>query len=90
MARGDAEAGSNVDLVAELDPTARIGMFTLAGLEQRLAQIVSRPVDLPPEPVEKPRLRASIERDRVRVFWSTSSFVVPLPRGLIVRTAWVQ
>lgn len=68
VARGDAEAGSDVDLVAELDPTARIGMFALAGLEQRLAEIVSRPVDLLPEPVEKPRLHASIERDRVRVF----------------------
>jgi len=27
VARGDAEAGSNVDLAAELDPEAHIGLF---------------------------------------------------------------
>ena len=68
VARGDAEAGSDVDLLAELDPEARIGLFGLSALERRLAELVGRPVDLLPEPVEKPRLRANIERDRIRAF----------------------
>lgn len=68
VARGDAGADSDVDLAAELDPAARIGLFALAALERRLAEIVGRPVDLLPEPVEKPRLRANIERDRIRAF----------------------
>lgn len=68
VARGDAEAGSDVDLVAELDPEARIGLFALGALERRLTELVGRPVDLLPEPVERPRLRANIDRDRRHAF----------------------
>lgn len=68
VARGDAEAGSDVDLAAELDPAARISLFDLVGLERWIGDLLGRPVDLLPEPVEKPRLRANIERDRVRAF----------------------
>jgi uncharacterized protein len=68
VARGDAEADSDVDLAAELDPDAGIGLFALGALERRLAALVGRRVDLLPEPVEKPRLRANIDRDRRRAF----------------------
>lgn len=68
VARGDDQADSDVDLAAELDPAARIGLFALAGLERRLGALLGRKVDLLPEPVEKPRLRANIERDRRRAF----------------------
>ncbi len=64
LARGDATADSDVDLVAELDPDAGIGLFALGGLERRLGEIVGRRVELLPEPVEKATLRANIERDR--------------------------
>ena len=67
-ARGEAEASSDIDLAAELDPEARIGLFALGALERRLAELVGRKVDLLPEPVEKPRLLAHIERDRRRAF----------------------
>jgi predicted nucleotidyltransferase len=68
VARGEAEASSDIDLAAELDPEARIGMFALGALERRLAELVGRKVDLLPEPVDKPRLRANINRDRRRAF----------------------
>jgi predicted nucleotidyltransferase len=68
VARGDAEADSDVDLAAELDPDAGIGLFALGALERRLAELVGRKVDLLPEPVEKPRPRANIDRDRRRAF----------------------
>jgi predicted nucleotidyltransferase len=68
VARGDAEANSDIDLAAELDPEAGIGLFALAALERRLAELLGRKVDLLPEPVEKLRLRANIERDRRRAF----------------------
>jgi predicted nucleotidyltransferase len=68
VARGDAEDESDVDLAAELDPDAGIGLFALGALERRLANLVGRKVDLLPEPVEKPRLRTNIERDRRRAF----------------------
>ena len=68
VARGDARADSDVDLLVDLDPEARIGLFALGALERRLAELVGRPVELLPEPVEKPRLKAKIERDRRLAF----------------------
>ena len=68
VGRGDAGPGSDVDLAVELEPAARIGLIGLVALERRLAGLLDRPVDLLPEPVEKARLRASIERDRRLAF----------------------
>lgn len=68
VARGDAEAGSDIDLAAVFDPKARMDLFRLVALERRIAELLGRRVDLLPEPVEKPRLRANIERDRRRAF----------------------
>ncbi len=68
VARGDAVSDSDVDLIAELDPAARIGLFALGALERRLTGLIGRPVDLLPEPAEKLRLRANIERDRLTAF----------------------
>ena len=67
-ARGDATVDSDVDLVVELDPEAHIGLFALGALEQRLAELIGCRVDLLPEPIEKPRLQANIDRDRRRAF----------------------
>lgn len=68
VARGDAETSSDIDLAAELDPQARIGLFALGALERHLTELLGRKVDLLPEPVEKPRLRANIDRDCRRAF----------------------
>ena len=67
-ARGEAEADSDIDLAAELDPKARIGLFRLTALERRLSEILGRDVDLLPEPVENARLQSGIDRDRLRAF----------------------
>ena len=67
-ARGDNGPESDIDLVAEIDPEAHIGLFGLIALESRLSEILGRKVDLLPEPVQKPHLRANIERDRRRAF----------------------
>jgi predicted nucleotidyltransferase len=64
VARGDADDDSDVDLAARLDPDAGIGLFALTGLERRLRELLHRPVDLIPEPVEQRRLQANIDRDR--------------------------
>lgn len=68
LARGEAATDSDIDLVAELDPDARIGLLRLVRLERRLAEILGRNVDLLPEPIEQPRLRANVERDRRSAF----------------------
>jgi len=64
VARGDAEADSDVDLVAEFDPAARMDLIRLVGLERRIGEALGRPVEVLAEPVENPRLRANVERDR--------------------------
>jgi predicted nucleotidyltransferase len=68
VVRGNAEPGSDIDLAVEFDPAARMDLFRLTALERRLGEILGRRVDLLPEPVEKPRLRANIDRDRQRAF----------------------
>jgi uncharacterized protein len=68
LARGEALPASDIDLVVDLDPAARIGLIRLAGLERRLTEILGYPVDLLPEPIEQPRLRANVDRDRRRAF----------------------
>ena len=68
VARGDAGPDSDVDLVAELDRAARIDLVRLVGLERQIGDLLGRKVDLLPEPIEKPRLRANIERDRKLAF----------------------
>jgi predicted nucleotidyltransferase len=68
VARGDAGPDSDVDLAVELDREARIDLVRLIALEERIGDLLGRKVDLLPEPVEKPRLRANIERDRKLAF----------------------
>jgi uncharacterized protein len=68
VARGDAGPESDVDLTAEFDPAARMDLVRLVALERRITELVGRKVDLLPEPVEKPRLRANIHRDQKLVF----------------------
>ncbi len=68
VARGDAAADSDVDLAAEFDPAAQMDLIGLSALERLIGDMLGRRVDLLPEPVGKPRLRASIERDRIGAF----------------------
>ena len=68
VARGDAEADNDVDLVAEFDPAARMDLIRLVGLERRISDTLGRRVEILPEPIENPRLRANVERDRLIAF----------------------
>ncbi len=72
VARGEAAAGSDVDLVVRLGPEFSTGGFDHFGrldeLRRRLAAIVGRDVDLIEEPVRKERLRREIEAARVHAF----------------------
>jgi len=68
VARGEAGPDSDIDLLVELDPVAHVTLIGLAGIELRLGDLLGRKVDLLPEPVQKPRLRANVDRDRRNVF----------------------
>ena len=43
-------------------------LLQLSALERRIAELLGRPVDLLPEPVEKRRLQDQINQDRRRAF----------------------
>lgn len=64
VARGDAEAESDVDLAVEFDPAAEMDLIRMVALERRIGITLGRTVELLPEPVENPRLRVNVERDR--------------------------
>ncbi len=68
VARGETEADSDIDLAAEFDPAVRMDLLQLSALQRRIAELVGRPVDLLPEPVEKRRLQDQINQDRRRAF----------------------
>lgn len=64
VARNQAGPESDVDLLADLDPEARISLIGLSALEQHITELVGRRVDITTEPIERPSLRANINRDR--------------------------
>ena len=59
---------SDIDLAATFDPARRMNLFSIAGISDRLEEIVGAPVEFISEPAAKPRLQAQIDRDRVDVF----------------------
>lgn len=72
VARGDATADSDVDVVVRLTPEAREGGFAyfdrLEDLAERLGAILARRVDVIAEPIGKERLRQTIEREAALAF----------------------
>jgi predicted nucleotidyltransferase len=68
VARNEADPGSDIDLAAEFDPAAKMDLIRLVGLEQELGDLLGREVQILPEPIRKERLRANVDRDRIRAF----------------------
>lgn len=64
LARG--EAGNDVDLAAEFDRA--LSLIDLVGLENRLSDLLGRPVDLAQERMLKPRVRANVDREALLAF----------------------
>ena len=46
VARGEATASSDIDVLVELDPAAHVDVFRFAGLQVRLSELLNRDVDL--------------------------------------------
>ncbi|HZW09887.1 MAG TPA: nucleotidyltransferase family protein [Phycisphaerales bacterium] len=68
VARGDAREDSDIDILVEFEPGARVSLFTLARLQTVLEDALGRPVDVVEDhPNLRPAFRARIERELVRV-----------------------
>ena len=66
VVRGEDRPGSDVDILVEFLPDARIGLFGLARLQRRLSEILSRPVDLTTPDALHKALKDRILKESVR------------------------
>jgi uncharacterized protein len=66
MARGEGRAESDVDLLAAFDDARKLSLLDVIGIENRLADLLGRPVDLIEEGTLRPRVHASVSRGVVR------------------------
>jgi uncharacterized protein len=67
-ARGEAKAGSDVDILIDLQPGQRFSLFDLGEVRVRLSELLGRQVDLLVREDLRPDLRQRIEADLVPVF----------------------
>ncbi len=68
LARGEARATSDVDVLIELDPTLTLDMFAYAGLKRFVAELFGGPVDVVNKDALKPHLRRPVAADAVYAF----------------------
>jgi predicted nucleotidyltransferase len=66
MARDEASADSDVDVLVEFDPQAVVGLFEFVRLQRYLTQLLGRRVDLATPDALHKALRASILSEAVR------------------------
>lgn len=62
-ARGELKPNSDVDLLVDFEPQARIGLLELAGLIEDLSALIGRPVDVAVKPALKPLVRSEVLAD---------------------------
>jgi uncharacterized protein len=69
MARGEAGSQSDVDLIAEIDRAGKFSLIDHVGLEQDLADVLGRTVEISTAPWKmRPRMRARVEAEAIEVF----------------------
>jgi predicted nucleotidyltransferase len=68
IARGEASAGSDIDLLVDLDPARHLSLFEFIGIKHYLDDAFGAPVDLVSRRGVSPSILSAIERDMVRVF----------------------
>jgi len=68
VARGEAHAESDLDILVELDPTLKLDIFAYAGLRRFVAELFKGPVDVVDREALKPHLRGSINADAIYAF----------------------
>ena len=68
VARGEATPTSDIDLMAEFAPDARISLMTLSGLRLQLCDLLGAEVDLSSASGLKDAVRKNADREAVHVF----------------------
>jgi predicted nucleotidyltransferase len=68
VARDEARANSDLDILIELDPALKIGAFEYAGLKMYIEELFIGPVDVVNRDALKPHLRPATSVDVVFAF----------------------
>lgn len=68
VARGDASPTSDIDLLADFDPSKRLSLLSMVSLENRLADLLGVKVDLCPTDSLKDYVRKDAIREAVHAF----------------------
>ncbi|HXW25781.1 MAG TPA: nucleotidyltransferase family protein [Xanthobacteraceae bacterium] len=68
IARGDNRPDSDIDILLEFDPAARVTIFDYVGLKDYIATLFEGPVDVIDREALKPHLRRPSVRDAVYAF----------------------
>ena len=67
-ARGDARPDSDTDILIEIDPAARIGVYEYVGLKEYIASLFDGPVDVVNREGLKPYVRPAVTADVIYAF----------------------
>jgi|SRR6185312_9153852 len=68
VARGESTAGSDIDIMIEIDPTARIDLYGYVGITQYIEALFSARVDVAEREQLIDRVRETAEQDAVYAF----------------------
>jgi uncharacterized protein len=68
VARGDARTESDIDIMIELDPQAKIGVFEYAEIKLYIEGLFEGPVDVVDREALKPTIRAPATSDAIYAF----------------------
>ena len=68
VARGDAHAESDVDILLELDPSADLDVYGYVGVVSYVERLFPVPVDVANRESLKPHVRPDAERDAIYAF----------------------
>lgn len=67
-ARGDARPDSDTDIMVEIDPAARIGVYEYVGLKEYIASLFEGPVDVVNRDGLKPYVKPAVAADAIYAF----------------------
>jgi uncharacterized protein len=68
VARGENRPDSDLDIVIEVDPEARITVFDYVGLKEYIAGLFDGPVDVVSRDGLKPHVRPAVTADAIYAF----------------------
>jgi uncharacterized protein len=68
VARGDNGPYSDIDIMVELDPAARVTMFDYVGIKEYIEAMFNQPVDVVNRDGLKPRVRPKATADAIYSF----------------------